>query len=195
MKGLLFTISIAFLLASCTGGAKRDYAKIKAGIFTYLTTGMDKKDVPKIDSISIISADTLTEKNCLKISLDRHYSELKNLNAIYDSKLSLIKADSALLSSMQQQLDLYRKHGEKLDDIEMPLNDQAAKMKTDTIQLNESRLSINNIKNSIDSMNKLYTNADSVTFFAYYVNAGVYFTGASSEQGNFIISKDWKVSR
>lgn len=180
-------------MVSCSTKPTRDDAKIKACISTYLTTGIDKKDVPKIDSISINSADTLTEKNCLKIAMNHKYELLKSLNAIYVSKLELLKADSALLGSLQQQVDLYKKHGEHFD--ESSLKNQTEKIKTDSAEIIESRVSTDKTKNSIDSLSKLYSIADSVSFYAYFVGAAVHIHGSDQETGNYIVTKDWKVSR
>ena len=193
MKYVSLILCPVFLLLSCKSNNKPDEAKIKASITAYLTGGSDKKDVPKIDSIAIVSADTLTEKNSLKMALDRRYSMLKGFNAIFESKAALIKADSALLWSLQQQDNLYKKHGEKYDDAS--LKAQAVKMNSDSMELDESRISIDKTRYSIDSISKLYNGADSVSFYAYYVNADVFISGAGAERGTFIISKDWKVRR
>jgi hypothetical protein len=192
MRYTLYIIVVVLLAAySCT---KNDNSKkIKEAITGYLTTGMDKKDVRVTDSIGIISIDTLTQKNSLKITLDRYYNMLKGLNGIYDAKLTLIKADSALLSIQQQQKALYEKHGEKYDDAS--LKEQVVKMNTDTTELNQNLQDIQKTKNAIDSFDKCYANADSVSFFEYFVNAKAYFKDGSIEQGSFIISKDWKVRR
>jgi len=193
MKKLFFAVSTLTILSACSSKPQRDDAKIKACINTYLTTGIDKKDVPKIDSISINSADTLTEKNCLKIAMNHKYELLKSLNAIYVSKLELLKADSALLGSLQQQVDLYKKHGEHFD--ESSLKNQTEKIKTDSAEIIESRVSTDKTKNSIDSLSKLYSIADSVSFYAYFVGAAVHIHGSDQETGNYIVTKDWKVSR
>ena len=193
MKYTLRLICAAMLLQSCTGNKKSDDSKIKESITSYLTTGVDKKDMPKIDSIGIVSIDMLTQKNILKISLDRNYNALKSMNAIYESKLDLIKADSALLGMLKMQKDMYEKHGEKYDDTS--LKQQAAKMNTDSAELIQSRGDVEKTKLTIDSIEKAYTNADSISFAAYFVGATVYLHGGEGEPGNYIISKDWKVSR
>ncbi len=193
MKYTLYLVCAALILQSCTGNKTSDDSKIKESITTYLTTGVEKKDMLKIDSIGIASIDTLTQKNILKISLDRNYNVLKSMNAIYESKLDLIKADSALLGMMRMQKTMYEKHGEKYDDAS--LKQQAAKMNTDSADLVQSRGDVEKIKLTIDSIEKVYTNADSTSFAAYFVGATVYLHGGEGEPGNYIVSKDWKVSR
>ncbi len=154
---------------------------------------MDKKDVPVIDSIGISAIDTLTQKNSLKILMDNCYRLLKTYNDVWESKVALLKADSTLLWSLGQQKAMYEKHGEKYDDASF--KEQTAKINADSVQINESRLIVQKTKNTIDSVTTLYTSADSTAFFEYYVSATVYFKGAPAEQGNFIISKEWKVRR
>jgi hypothetical protein len=184
----------ALTVASCSQPVEnQNDKKIKASIAAYLSTGVDKKDMPKIDSIGINSVDTLTQKNILKISLDRTYNTLKNLNAIYGSKVELIKADSGLLSVLQIQQTMYEKHKEKHDDAS--LRQQITKMKTDSTELAESLENVQKAKNTIDSISKLYATADSVSFAAYYIGASIYLNGSTTDQGAYIISKDWKVSR
>ena len=193
MKYFLLAAGIALFLSSCNPNKKNDDSKIKESIMTYLTTGVDKKDMLKIDSVGIVSVDTLTEKNILKISLDRNYNTLKGLNAIYESKLSLIQADSALLAILTQQKALYEKHGEKYDD--KSFKDQVIKMGTDSSELIGNRVEIEKTKRIIDSIDKAYLNADSVAFAAYFVGATIYLHDADPQPGNYIIAKDWKVSR
>lgn len=159
-------------------------------IVSYIEENTDSNNVRKIDSIQILSTDTLTQKNSEKITLDRYYKLLRSYNDIYDSKLALIKADSALLWSFQQQKVLYDKHGEKYDD--NSLKAQEVKMVGDTTELKLSAVNVRTAKYLIDSLSKVFVTVDSVSLFEYYVNAVVYFHGVSSEQGVFIISKDWK---
>ena len=192
-NALPVTLAVVFL-SSCGGSAKNDNTKkIKEAITGYLTTGVEKKDIPAIDSIGINSIDTLTQKNSLKIALDRNYNMLKSYNDIYESKQALIKADAALLGSMQQQKTFYEKHGEKYDDAS--LTAQETKTNTDITEQSANMQNVQKTKSAIDSITKLYTVADSVSFYEYYVGATVYIKNAPAEQGSYIISKDWKVRR
>lgn len=90
-------------------------------------------------------------------------------------------------------MDLYKKHGEKFD--ESSLKNQTEKIKTDSAEIIESRVSADKTRNSIDSISKLYNVADSVSFYAYFVGAAVHIHGSDQETGNYIVTKDWKVSR
>ena len=193
MKYILLVICTVLLLASCTGNKKTDDSKIKESITTYLTAWFGKKDMPKIDSVGLVSIDTLTEKNVLKISLDRKYNMLKSLNAIYESKQNLIKADSALLGMMRIQKGMFGKHGDKYDDTS--LKEQEAKMITDSVELGQSLVEVQKTIKTIDSVSALYQRADSVAPAAYFVGATIYVHDSTPEPGNYIISKDWKVSR
>ena len=193
-KYLSFAAIAATMVASCSHPVEnQNDKKIKESIAAYLSAGIAKKDMPKIDSIAINSVDTLTQKNILKISLDRNYNTLRDLNAIYGSKVQLIEADSSLLRALQMQQAMYDKHNEKHDDAS--LRQQITKMKTDSTELAESLVNVQKTKNSIDSITKLYATADSVAFAAYYIGASIYLNGGTTDQGNYIISKDWKVSR
>jgi Prokaryotic membrane lipoprotein lipid attachment site len=192
MKKIILPAVVIVVLTSCSGGPKNETAtKIKEAITKYLTTGVDKKDVPVIDSIGISSIDTLTQKNSIKILIDNNYRLLKSYNGIYESKVNLLKADSALLATMGLQKAMYEKHGEKYDDASF--QEQTAKMKADSAQVAESKMVMQKTVKTIDSATAIYATVDSVAFFEYFVSATVYFKGAAAEQGNFIISKDWKV--
>ena len=88
---------------------------------------------------------------------------------------------------------MYDKHGEKYD--ATSLKEQIVKLAADSTQVCQSLNDIGKIKKSIDSIATLYAHADSVAFYAYYVSANIYLSGAPEDQGKFIISRDWKVRR
>ena len=193
MKQIARLVFIMVLLSSCHGTKDSVDEKIRESIRTYLTTGLSPAQRPNIDSIAIISIDTLTEKNCVKISLDRHYNMLKNLNAVYASQADLLTADSLLLGSLKMQKALYDRNGEKYDDAS--LRSGIVKMHDDSLQLVQSRQDVKKTITTIDSLSLRYASSDSLQFYAYYVSAQVYLHGAEPEGGNYIISKDYKASR
>ena len=193
MKKLLIAFCSITLILSCSHKNNLNEQKMKECIAAYLTTGAEQKDKPEIDSIGIVSADTLTQKNSLKMALDRKYSILKDQNAIYASKVLLREADSALLASLQQQAALYKKNGENYDDASLAM--QVEKMKTDSLGMLEILNVVQQTKNAIDSIGKIYTSSDSVSFFAWYVSANIFLKGGSQVPRNYTISADWKVSR
>jgi hypothetical protein len=192
MKYLVPAVLI-LLLASCTGRKNEHEQKIKQCITTYLIACGERKDMANIDSIGLSSVDTLTEKSCLKIDLDRSNIRLKELSTIYEAKSLLFRSDSAFLHTLKDQKEQFAKHKERYD--ESQLKELIAKVTDDSLQLIANVVDIQKTKKSIDSITLLYAKADSISFHSYYISANIYLDKAPEEQGNFIISKDWNVRR
>lgn len=183
---------LIFLFACRENGKERTDERLTKQIMAYLQSGTPASAKPAADSVRIHSIDTLTEKNIVKIQLDRNYQTLDGLNSIYASARDLISADSALLVSLQKQADFYRKNNEKFD--QSTLSEQVRKMSADVTHLAESISNISRSKSVIDSLTDVYQRADSVKPCAYFISASV-FSDGTEQPGNFIITTGMKVIR
>lgn len=175
-------VFIALLIISCNSIERRD-EKLLATIYDYMSENLDKNKVQKINNVTILQVDSLTEKGKLYL-----YTQfLKETISQYEK---FLKSDS----------DSYKRNVEAVNKykgiISTEYEEKWAKEALESIQKDITIL--NKWKNKFDSVNVVYNSSDGEKFKWYKVEYKIAYTDSDIKDtitNDIYIDKDYMVMK